>query len=40
MYSGCACAGIYGQRLLGIDYQLAKEFESRLVEDDDNEFLR
>jgi selenocysteine lyase/cysteine desulfurase len=31
--SGCACAGPYAQYLLGIDYELAKEYESVLIQD-------
>jgi selenocysteine lyase/cysteine desulfurase len=30
---GCACAGPYGQALLGIDVNLAHEFENILLED-------
>lgn len=30
---GCACAGPYAEELLGIDEELAREFESVLVED-------
>lgn len=30
---GCACAGPYGQSLLGISTDLAKEFEELLLED-------
>lgn len=27
---GCACAGLYGQNLLGIDTELAKNYENAL----------
>jgi selenocysteine lyase/cysteine desulfurase/tRNA(Ile)-lysidine synthase TilS/MesJ len=37
---GCACAGPYALRLLGIHHELAKKIEDALVEDDDHEFLR
>ncbi len=37
---GCACAGPYGLRLLGIPYELAKQFENALLANEDNEFLR
>ena len=39
---GCACAGPYAQRLLGMDQDMAKDFEALLVEDDrlDREHLR
>ena len=37
---GCACAGPYGQKVLGIDFTTAKKFEAQLIADDDNEFLR
>jgi selenocysteine lyase/cysteine desulfurase len=30
---GCACAGPYAQDLLGIDPELAKEYETVLLED-------
>lgn len=32
--SGCACAGPYAQYLLGIDYELSKEIEECLVQDE------
>ena len=39
---GCACAGPYAQRLLGMDQALARAFEAALVEDErlDREHLR
>jgi selenocysteine lyase/cysteine desulfurase/tRNA(Ile)-lysidine synthase TilS/MesJ len=38
---GCACAGPYGLRLLGISYELAKQFENELLyKDNEHEFLR
>eukprot|EP01087_Luapelamoeba_hula_P007316 TRINITY_DN1790_c1_g1_i16.p1 TRINITY_DN1790_c1_g1~~TRINITY_DN1790_c1_g1_i16.p1 ORF type:complete len:881 (-),score=187.71 TRINITY_DN1790_c1_g1_i16:2093-4735(-) len=37
---GCACAGPYGQSILGVDHTTAKCFESQLLQDNDNEFLR
>jgi selenocysteine lyase/cysteine desulfurase/tRNA(Ile)-lysidine synthase TilS/MesJ len=37
---GCACAGPYALRLLGISYEMAKQIESALLMDDDYEFLR
>lgn len=30
---GCACAGPYGQALLGINTSLAREYEELLLED-------
>jgi len=38
--SGCACAGPYALRLLGIDEFTAEKFEKQLLIDDDHEFLR
>lgn len=38
--SGCMCAGPLALRLLGIDYETAKRFESELLADDDYEFIR
>ena len=32
--AGCVCAGPYAQYLLGIDYELAKEYERVLVQDE------
>ena len=39
---GCACAGPYAQHLLGIDKDMAKDYENMLIEDDrlDREHLR
>lgn len=39
---GCACAGPYAQKLLGIDQDMAKDYENMLIEDDrlDREHLR
>ena len=37
---GCACAGPFGQALLGIDYQLAKDIEDALLDDEESEVLR
>eukprot|EP00736_Rhodelphis_marinus_P002512 Rmarinus@m.27048 len=37
---GCSCAGPYGQKILGISPELAKEYENALVKDDHNEALR
>merc|ERR1719419_629890 len=31
---GCACSGPYAQSLLGMSYELSKEYESVLLEDD------
>lgn len=41
--SGCMCAGPIAQKLLGIDYELAKTYENMLIRDDqlsDNYFQR
>lgn len=32
-HGGCACAGPYGQSLLGIDPKLAQDYENLLLED-------
>ena len=32
--AGCQCAGPYAQNLLGIDYELAKLYETTLINDD------
>ena len=39
---GCACAGPYAQKLLGIDQEMAEKFEDVLVEDErlDRKHLR
>jgi len=37
---GCACAGPYSLKLLGIPYDMAKKIEDALLKDDDHEFLR
>ena len=36
--SGCLCAGMYGQKVLGIDLRLSREFKEALF--DGNEVLR
>lgn len=36
--SGCLCAGMYGQKILGIDLRLSREFKEALF--DGNEVLR
>ena len=36
--SGCLCAGMYGQKLLGINMTLSREFKAALF--DGNELLR
>jgi len=37
---GCVCAGPFAQKLLGMSYEVAKQFEEVLLDDDDNEILR
>lgn len=38
--SGCMCAGPASLRLMGLNYETAKRFESELLADDDHEFIR
>jgi selenocysteine lyase/cysteine desulfurase len=33
------CAGPYSQKILGIDFDLAKKFENEMVKDDDSEII-
>lgn len=34
------CSGPYAQRILGIDFELAKKIENEMVKDDDSEIIR